>query len=183
MGKLSDKADAWREFRRQFNAMAEEQRNVNKSHWTDWGAWARTKAGKDFKARYVDLATRAGNELGPPESITPLAYWLEAVADDTGGVIWDLCRESASLCSHLLQEALRTSASRPGRDAKPTNKRKSFVLRILKMKGMSIHDWALKSDVDFHTANNYLNDRTNPHPSSRKKLAASLDIEPKKLPT
>ena len=97
----------WREFRRQFNAMSEEQRKVHKSYYTDWGAWARSKAGKDFRARYVDLAMRAGNELGPPEGITPFAYWLEAIAHDAGGVIWDLCRESAILCSHLMQEALQ----------------------------------------------------------------------------
>jgi hypothetical protein len=97
----------WREFRSQFNAMSEEQRKVHKSYWTDWGAWARSKAGKNFRARFVDMATRAGNELGPPEGITPLGYWLEAVAHDAGGVIWDLCRESAILCTHLMQEVLK----------------------------------------------------------------------------
>jgi hypothetical protein len=106
-GAEGDKADVWREFRNQFNAMSEEQRKVHRSYWTDWGAWARSKAGKDFRARYVDLATRAGNELGPSESVTPLSYWLEAVAHDAGGVIWDLCRESAILCTHLMHEVLK----------------------------------------------------------------------------
>lgn len=130
-GAVGDKADVWREFRGQFNAMSEEQRKVHKSYWTDWGAWAHTEEGKDFRARYLGLATRAGNELGPPEGITPLSYWLEAVAHEAGGVIWDLCRESAILCSHLMQAALeKPQKKRAGRPSGMTPERIEEAIQL-----------------------------------------------------
>ena len=134
LGAEGDKADIWRKFRGQFNAMAVELRKVHESYWTDWGAWARTKTGKDFKARYVDLASRAGNELGPPESSTPLSYWIENVALDAGGVIWDLCRESAILCSHLMQEALEKPQKKSvGRPPGMTRERIEEAERLLEL--------------------------------------------------
>ena len=62
------------------------------------------------------------------------------------------------------------------------NKRKSFVMPILAKKGWSIHDWATESSVDFHTASSYLKCRTNPYPSTRKKLADSLAVGVEELP-
>jgi hypothetical protein len=60
--------------------------------------------------------------------------------------------------------------------------RAAFVMPILEKKGWSILDWANKSDVDFHTANDYLKGRTNPYRSTRKELAASLGVDVDKLP-
>lgn len=60
--------------------------------------------------------------------------------------------------------------------------RKAFVLRILDKKGWSILDWANESGVDFHTANDYVNGKTNPYRSTRKKLADSLGINVDDLP-
>lgn len=131
---VGDKADLWRKFRDQFNAMAVEQRKAHKSYWSDWDTWARSKAGKHFRSRYVDLATRAGNELGPPEDFAPLSYWLEAVAHDAGGVIWDLCRESAILCTHLVQEALeRPQKKGAGRPSGMTPERIEEAERLLEL--------------------------------------------------
>jgi len=62
------------------------------------------------------------------------------------------------------------------------NQREAFVRPILDKKGWSIHDWAEKSEVDFHTANDYLNGETNPHPSTRKKLADALGVTVDDLP-
>ena len=53
---------------------------------------------------------------------------------------------------------------------------------LLIEKGYSIHDWAVKASVDFHTADNYLKGKTNPRTSTRAKLARALDISPDKLP-
>jgi len=77
---------------------------------------------------------------------------------------------------------LRETRAKAQRRGKPINGRESFVRPILNRKGWSIHDWAVKSDVDFHTANNYLNGKTNPFPSTRKKLADALGIRVKNLP-
>jgi transcriptional regulator with XRE-family HTH domain len=53
---------------------------------------------------------------------------------------------------------------------------------ILAKRGWSIHEWAVNSDVDFHTANGYLKGETNPFRSTRKKLAESLGIKVEELP-
>jgi hypothetical protein len=62
-------------------------------------------------------------------------------------------------------------------------KRCAFVRPILTGKGWSTFEWATESKVDFHTADDYMKGTTNPYPSTRKKLATSLDIDdPEKLP-
>jgi hypothetical protein len=60
--------------------------------------------------------------------------------------------------------------------------RADFVRPILVAKGWSILDWASESNVDFHTANNYLNGRTKPYASTRRKLADSLGVNVGTLP-
>jgi lambda repressor-like predicted transcriptional regulator len=56
------------------------------------------------------------------------------------------------------------------------------VQPILAKNGWSIHDWAIESEVDFHTANNYLKGKSKPYRSTRKKLADSLGISVQDLP-
>jgi hypothetical protein len=63
-----------------------------------------------------------------------------------------------------------------------TPNRAEFILPMLREKGWSILEWASNSDVDFHTANDYLKGATNPYASTRKKLADGLDIDVKNLP-
>jgi hypothetical protein len=63
------------------------------------------------------------------------------------------------------------------------NKRQAFVLPLLNSKGWSILDWAKQSEVDFHTANDYLKGKTNPFLSTRKKLSDALHINAKDLPS
>lgn len=65
---------------------------------------------------------------------------------------------------------------------KSKNQRKSLVMPILRTKGWSILDWAMNSGVDFHTANDYLNAKTKPYSSTRKKLAEALGVEVNRLP-
>jgi hypothetical protein len=60
--------------------------------------------------------------------------------------------------------------------------RRKVVKPLLDAKGWSIQEWATNSNVDFHTANDYWNGDTNPYPSSRKKLAESLGLQPSELP-
>jgi hypothetical protein len=61
--------------------------------------------------------------------------------------------------------------------------RRSVMVPILDREGFSIHDWAINSGVDFHTADNYLKGKTNPRPSTRKKLAESLKLSIESLPS
>jgi hypothetical protein len=63
------------------------------------------------------------------------------------------------------------------------NKRKSFVMPILEKKGWSVLEWATHSEVDFHTADNYLKDKTKSYKSTRTKLAKSLGVDVQELPS
>jgi ribosome-binding protein aMBF1 (putative translation factor) len=63
-----------------------------------------------------------------------------------------------------------------------SNSREALIRPILEEKGFSVHDWATKAKVDFHTANNYLKGKTKPQPSTLKKLADALGVEVAKLP-
>ncbi len=60
--------------------------------------------------------------------------------------------------------------------------REAFVLPLLEKKGWSVLDWANESQLDYHTANDYLKDRTRPYASTRKKLAEGLGVEVALLP-
>jgi len=60
--------------------------------------------------------------------------------------------------------------------------REAFVRPLLEQKGWSIYEWSVNAKVDFHTANGYLKNKTNPYPSTKKKLAESLGVEPTNLP-
>ena len=60
--------------------------------------------------------------------------------------------------------------------------REAFFRPLLENLGWSIHDWAKNSNVDFHTANDYIKGNTSPYPSTRKKLADSLRINAKEMP-
>lgn len=60
--------------------------------------------------------------------------------------------------------------------------RAKFIKPILEQNGFSIHDWAKKAGVDFHTANNYLRGKTRPFPETRKKLADAIGIKVNQLP-
>jgi hypothetical protein len=61
------------------------------------------------------------------------------------------------------------------------NSREEFLRSILIEKGFSVHDWASAAKVDFHTANDFLHGKTNPHPATFKKLADALGVEVSKL--
>jgi ribosome-binding protein aMBF1 (putative translation factor) len=60
--------------------------------------------------------------------------------------------------------------------------RETALRMILDQKGFSVHDWAKKAGVDFHTASNYRKGKTKPYPSTRKKLADALGIKVEDLP-
>jgi hypothetical protein len=62
------------------------------------------------------------------------------------------------------------------------NARETCLRPILDARGFSVHDWAKAAKVDFHTANDYLNGETEPHPSTLKKLADALGVKVANLP-
>lgn len=78
------------------------------------------------------------------------------------------------------EESKAAKQVRPSRDS-AAGKLREEILRPL-LVSLSVHDWANKAKVDFHTADNYLKGKTNPYPSTRKKLADGLGIEIEKLP-
>jgi hypothetical protein len=84
---------------------------------------------ENFRARFDALATRAALEIGPPQSIEALDFWLHCLfldlrennsrklfaASDDGGIILHVCDASATFCSRLEKKALDTLASAPVR--------------------------------------------------------------------
>jgi hypothetical protein len=60
--------------------------------------------------------------------------------------------------------------------------RREFVAPLLDAKGWSPLDWALEAQVAPATANDYLDDKTNPYRSTRLKLAKALDVPVEQLP-
>jgi len=128
-----------------------------------------------------------------------------------GGMIVSVCVASATFCSRLERQALgimgpdiataqaeSPSAESSEKSAALTNadvlaqnsqktaqipeSREGILKPILSAQGLSIHDWATKADVDFHTANNYFRGKSVPYPATLKKLADALGIEVAKLP-
>jgi hypothetical protein len=65
----------------------------------------------------------------------------------------------------------------------PESSRRFLVKPLLDKRGWSINDWAVQSGVDFHTADRYLKGQGKPYPSTRLKLANSLNINVEALPS
>jgi len=62
------------------------------------------------------------------------------------------------------------------------NERQLFVQPILEKKGWSTHRLAVEAEVDFHTANDYLKNKTMPNRTTRTQLAKALGIPVEQLP-
>jgi hypothetical protein len=60
--------------------------------------------------------------------------------------------------------------------------RKAVLMPLLAKKHFSVHDWANAADVDWHTADNYLNGKTKPYQSTIGKLARALDTDVEDMP-
>lgn len=58
----------------------------------------------------------------------------------------------------------------------------SLLVRHLKKKGWSDSEFANAAKVDSKTVNSYLNGTSKPYPSTLKKMADSLGIDPSKMP-
>lgn len=79
-------------------------------------------------------------------------------------------------------EAVKPIAAEQSANGGGDGARAAVIAPILKKKGWSILDWAKNSAVDFHTANDFLKDKTNAYRSTRKKLAESLGVSVEDLP-
>ena len=80
-----------------------------------------------------------------------------------------------------INRKLQTSSAKAESRRDPA-RRKEFVLRILESKGWSILEWANDAEVAYHTASDYLENRTTPYRSTRLKLAKSLGVNVQDLP-
>lgn len=67
--------------------------------------------------------------------------------------------------------------------ASAVSERRRIVIRpLLDERGWSILDWANAANVAYHTAADYLEGKTAPYPSTRKKLANSLGLSVQQFP-
>jgi len=78
----------------------------------------------------------------------------------------------------LEREASQSQDAPEGKRTEPTalNPRRAFVLPLLEQMGWSILDWANEANVSHATAQDYLDNKTKPYPSTRKKLAKALGV-------
>jgi hypothetical protein len=100
---------------------------------------------------------------------------------------WLALARAIADAQHDTVGSVRLRTGSQSKRSKPTNTaggntREAFLRPILDAKGFSVHDWASRARVDFHTANDYLTGKTKPHAANRKKLADALAIEVAKLP-
>jgi hypothetical protein len=112
---------------------------------------------------------------------TRLSNWMDKSRPDFVRMVERKQLLQRELELSKLRQALKASAETEPTD-KPGNQREVFVRSLLEEKGFSVHDWASRANVDFHTADDYLKGKTNPYPTTRKKLADALGVEVTKLP-
>jgi hypothetical protein len=132
---------------------------------------------KRYEKRLIDLPAAFPDLEKRPASLT--AQYI------TKGSALEEWSEARSRIAEIKLELFRRDqleTSVPGPETLPANDRESFVIPILNQKGWSILDWASHSEVDFHTANDYLRGKTKPYKSTRKKLADSLGVKVEELP-
>jgi len=183
---------------------------LSSGHWSIGGGLGdslhKSRLGKLFHS----LATQAAIAAGTPAGANDGDGWLNLLRekspnfypyDGESGWIENLALASADYCNHLEALAFKSEAapriggahrgtlltaqedSNEFRNAGSANERARFVMPILEKNGWSILDWANESDVDFHTANDYLKGTTKrPYRSTRKKLADSLGVMVEALP-
>src|SRR5581483_2739431 len=60
--------------------------------------------------------------------------------------------------------------------------RRAFIEPLLKQKSLSERDWASEAGVDIHTVSDYMNDKTDPSPTTKGKLARALGLKSEDLP-
>lgn len=90
---------------------------------------------------------------------------------------------AASQAEEATGEASENARSTSGHNtASSTNERESRIRPLLERKGWSTHDWAVQSNLDFHTVSDYLKGKTQSYPSTRTQLAKSLGIDVADLP-
>jgi hypothetical protein len=93
----------------------------------------------------------------------------------------DLKRSISAPPDTWISRAAPKPGNRGGRTRKAADTREGFLRPILDKKGFSVHEWARKAKVDFHTADNYLKAKTQPRPDTLKNLADALGVTVKRL--
>jgi hypothetical protein len=107
--------------------------------------------------------------------------WMQERIEENG-LKWPRSARQIRSASVLTPGPASEEPQKVGLLANTQTERKLFVEPILTENGWSILDWASNSKVDFHTADSYLKGKTNPFPSTRKKLADALKVKVDDLP-
>ncbi len=96
--------------------------------------------------------------------------------------VWDNGTLLVTLCGSGRISVRNPSRPKTSDIPQRAHRRAAFVDPLLRKEGWSTGDWAQNSNVDFHTANDYLKGRTKPTRSTRKRLAESLSLAADDLP-
>ncbi len=133
-----------------------------------------------------DVLPDIEKEFRPKLSKAALRLIKRTFGSVEGRIIGSVDRAKlAGRIAHWQAEAISQARNAPSpgvSDSRQPGARAAFVMPILDSKGWSILDWANECNVDFHTANDFLRDRTKSYRSTRKKLAEGLGVPVESLP-
>jgi hypothetical protein len=126
---------------------------------------------------------------------TLLDYWVKAAWQSYSGYSADeiqpdftstAYQDIAERKEHWLTEGYRQLAAKNSLNATPQHgprqSRRQFIEPLLTKKGLTPSKWASEAGVDPSVVYDYLNEKSNPRPDSRKDLAEVLGLEPSELP-
>jgi lambda repressor-like predicted transcriptional regulator len=115
--------------------------------------------------------------ISPDDAILEAMYGKEGVLERRRNAELEHERQLAAIREQ--SQGLPTGAKAAPIDPKAKGEaisRRAFVMPLLEAKGWSILDWANDANVSHATAQDYLDNKTKPYPSTRKKLAKALGV-------
>jgi hypothetical protein len=110
-----------------------------------------------------------------PEQLQGYYAALDSTPDEDALRVFAEVRNRFKGPGPLLPAFLRDIAEQLRKPSKVT--RKSFLMPILKEKGLTVNRLAVESGADRKSIERYLENKTDLHPETRRKLTATLKIE------
>jgi hypothetical protein len=138
---------------------------------------------RSFRAEAAIAAKGADVADGTMTEQAQVEAWLNLIVREKNPHygsfgIEHLAHASAETCERLASRAYGARA-----DARPNaSSRKAVIEPLLVERGWSTGDWASHANVDYNTADDYLNNRSNTRRDTIKKLADALGISPGEMP-
>jgi hypothetical protein len=158
-----------------------------------WTATRVDDASREFLRHLtIDVRVEFG-ELPIRKMITDMGYITSEVWQEfTSSLAWKKYQEELLTVAELQAQALAYPSEIVRLDVDPVVEkttverraeiRTSFVMPLLKLKGLTRSKWASKAGVDPSVVYDYLSGKSNPRPNNRNDMAEALGVEESQLP-